>query len=429
MLRAFVNAFKVPDLRKKILFTLAIIAVYRFGCHVPVPVVDTTQLQNAVNAGGGGFLSFIDLFSGGALTRVAVFALGIMPYITSSIIMQLLTVVIPKLEQWQKQGEIGIKKINQATRYVTIALALLQSTGLVFLFHSQSSALNGIDIFPPGTFDAPHIALIVLTLTAGTALIMWLGELITQRGIGNGMSILIFSSIISRLPAEGGAILKQAGGATFVAILLIGLGIIVAVVYIEQAQRRIPVQYAKRVVGRRMTTGGSTYIPLKVNQAGVIPIIFASSVLYFPSLLASVVHVSWFQNFVNGSLANQRSLVYMAVYGMLVVFFAYFYTAIQFNPVDTADNIRKQGGFIPGIRPGPPTASYLNDILVRITLPGSLFLAAVALIPSIFLAIFVINQFPFGGTSLLITVGVALETMKQIESQLLMRHYEGFLRS
>ena len=429
MLRAFVNAFKVPDLRKKILFTLAIIAVYRFGSHVPVPVVDTTQLQNAVNAGGGGFLSFIDLFSGGALTRVAVFALGIMPYITSSIIMQLLTVVIPKLEQWQKQGEIGIKKINQATRYVTIALALLQSTGLVFLFHSRSAALNGVDIFPPGTFNAPHIALIVLTLTAGTALIMWLGELITQRGIGNGMSILIFSSIISRLPAEGGAILKQAGGPKFVAILLIGLGIIVAVVYIEQAQRRIPVQYAKRVVGRRMTTGGSTYIPLKVNQAGVIPIIFASSVLYFPSLMASVIHVSWFQNFVNGSLANQRSLVYMAIYGLLVVFFAYFYTAIQFNPVDTADNIRKQGGFIPGIRPGPPTASYLNDILVRITLPGSLFLAAVALIPSIFLAIWVINQFPFGGTSILITVGVALETMKQIESQLLMRHYEGFLRS
>jgi preprotein translocase subunit SecY len=428
VLRAFVNAFKVPDLRKKILFTLAIIAIYRFGCHVPVPVVDTTQLQNAVNAGGGGFLSFIDLFSGGALTRVAVFALGIMPYITSSIIMQLLTVVIPKLEQWQKQGEIGIKKINQATRYVTIALALLQSTGLVFLFHSRSTALGGIDIFPAGTFDAPHIALIVLTLTAGTALIMWLGELITQRGIGNGMSLLIFSSIISRLPAEGGAILKQGGSAKFVAILGIGLAIIVAVVYIEQAQRRIPVQYAKRVVGRRMTSGGSTYIPLKVNQAGVIPIIFASSVLYFPSLLASVIHASWFQNFVNGSITNTRSPVYMAIYGLLVVFFAYFYTAIQFNPVDTADNIRKQGGFIPGIRPGPSTASYLNDILVRITLPGSLFLAAVALIPSIFLAIWVIQQFPFGGTSILITVGVALETMKQIESQLLMRHYEGFLR-
>jgi preprotein translocase subunit SecY len=430
VLRAFVNAFKVPDLRKKILFALAIIAVYRFGSHVPVPVVDVSALQNQVNSGTqGGFLSFIDLFSGGALTRMAVFALGIMPYITSSIIMQLLVVVIPKLDQWQKQGEIGIKKINQATRYVTIALALLQSTGLVFLFHSGSAALGGVDIFPAGTFDAPHIALIVLTLTTGTALIMWMGELITQRGIGNGMSLLIFSSIISRLPAEGGAILKQGGNAKFIAILGIGLAIIVAVVYIEQAQRRIPVQYAKRVVGRRMTSGGSTYIPLKVNQAGVIPIIFASSVLYFPSLLASIIHVSWFQNFVNGSLANTRSVIYMAVYGMLVVFFAYFYTAIQFNPVDTADNIRKQGGFVPGIRPGPSTASYLNDILVRITLPGSLFLAAVALIPSIFLAIWVIQQFPFGGTSILITVGVALETMKQIESQLLMRHYEGFLRS
>ena len=428
MLRAFVNAFKVPDLRKKILFTLAIIAVYRFGSHVPVPVVDTTQLQNAVNAGGGGFLSFIDLFSGGALTRVAVFALGIMPYITSSIIMQLLTVVIPKLEQWQKQGEIGIKKINQATRYVTIALALLQSTGLVFLFHSRSAALNGVDIFPPGTFNAPHIALIVLTLTAGTALIMWLGELITQRGIGNGMSILIFSSIISRLPAEGGAILKQAGGPKFVAILLIGLGIIVAVVYIEQAQRRIPVQYAKRVVGRRMTTGGSTYIPLKVNQAGVIPIIFATSVLYFPTLLASVVHASWFQDFVTNYVNNQKSLVYMALLTLLIVFFAYFYTAIQFDPVRTADQIRKQGGFIPGIRPGPPTANYLNYVLVRITLPGSLFLAAIALIPSIVLAYWAFNQFPFGGTSVLITVGVALETMKQIESQLMMRHYEGFLK-
>ena len=307
MLKAFVNAFKIPDLRKKILFTLFVIAIFRLGSHVPVPVVDIGRLQRQLGHNQGNFLTFINLFSGGALTNMAVFALGIMPYITSSIIMQLLTVVIPKLEQWQKQGEIGIKKITQATRYMTVVLALLQSTGLVFLFHSQSSALNGIDIFPPGTFDAPHIALIVLTLTAGTALIMWLGELITQRGIGNGMSILIFASIISRLPAEGGAILKQGGGAKFVAILLIGLGIIVAVVYIEQAQRRIPVQYAKRVVGRRMTTGGSTYIPLKVNQAGVIPIIFASSVLYFPSLLASVVHVSWFQNFVTNWKLEARA--------------------------------------------------------------------------------------------------------------------------
>jgi preprotein translocase subunit SecY len=428
VLRAFVNAFKVPDLRKKILFTLFIIAIYRFGSHVPVPIVDIDRLTQAFKSQGqGGFLSFIDLFSGGALTRMAVFGLGIMPYITSSIIMQLLTVVIPKLEQWQKQGETGIKKINQWTRYVTVVLALLQSTGLVFLFHTGSQQLNGVDVFRPGTFTAPNIALIVLIFTAGTALIMWMGELITQRGIGNGMSVLIFASVISRLPTEGRSILLQSN-TKFVVVLLIGLALVVGVVFVEQGQRRIPVQYAKRVVGRRMTTGGSTYIPLKVNQAGVIPIIFASSVLYFPTLLASVYQASWFTNFVNNYVTNQRSLVYMAIYGMLIVFFAYFYTAIAFNPVDTADNLRKYGGFIPGIRPGQPTANYLNDVLVRITLPGSLFLAGIALLPSIVFAFWVIQQFPFGGTSLLITVGVALETMKQLESQLLMRHYEGFLK-
>jgi preprotein translocase subunit SecY len=425
VLRAFVNAFKVPDLRNKILFTLFIIAVYRFGSHVPVPVVDIGKLQVALEGQGqSGFLSFIDLFSGGALTRMAVFGLGIMPYITSSIIMQLLTVVIPKLEQWQKQGEQGIKKINQWTRYVTVVLALLQSTGLVFLFHSGSI---GADIFPVGKFTAANIALIVLVMTAGTAMIMWMGELITQRGIGNGMSVLIFTSVISRLPQEGRAILVQSN-VKFVVVLIMGLALIVAVIFLEQGQRRIPVQYAKRVVGRRMTTGGSTYIPLKVNQAGVIPIIFASSVLYFPTLLASVYHATWFQNFVNNQLTNQRSFVYMTIYGLLVVFFAYFYTAIAFNPVDTADNLRKYGGFVPGIRPGPPTADYLNFVLTRITLPGSLYLAAIALLPSIVFAFWVIATFPFGGTSLLITVGVALETMKQLESQLLMRHYEGFLK-
>ncbi|HZD79802.1 MAG TPA: preprotein translocase subunit SecY [Actinomycetota bacterium] len=425
MLRGFANAFKVPDLRKKILFTLFIVAIYRFGSFVPVPVVDIKGLQQQA---GQGFLSFIDLFSGGALTQMAVFGLGIMPYITSSIIMQLLTVVIPKLEQWQKEGETGIKKINQWTRYITVVLALLQSTGLVFLFHSGSSSLGGVNIFPTGTFTPPNIALIVLIMTAGTAMIMWLGELITQRGIGNGMSVIIFIAVISRLPSEGHAILLQGGMGKFVTVLLIGMLIVLAVVYVEQGQRRIPVQYAKRVVGRRMTTGGSTYIPLKVNQAGVIPIIFAASILYFPTLMASVYHASWFQTFVSQYVTNQRSFVYMTIYGLLVVFFAYFYTAITFNPVDTADNLRKYGGFVPGIRPGPPTANYLNDVLVRITLPGSLFLAAIALLPSIVLAFWVIQQFPFGGTTLLITVGVALETMKQLESQLLMRHYEGFLR-
>ena len=424
MLKAFVNAFKIPDLRKKILFTIGIIAVFRLGSHIPVPNVDLgrlQELQNAANpARGLSALQFIDLFSGGALTRFAVFSLGIMPYITSSIIMQLLTVVIPKLEQWQKQGEIGIKKITQWTRYMTVTLALLQSTGLVFLFNSQFHVIR--------SFTAPRVALIVVTLTAGTAMIMWLGELVTQRGIGNGMSILIFTSVISRLPAQGAAILNQAGPAKFYFLLGLGVAIILAVVWMEQGQRRIPVQYAKRIVGRRMMGGQSTYIPLKVNQAGVIPIIFASSVLYFPTLLQNVIHVRWFQDFVNNTLLRQTNPVYMLIYGTLVIFFAYFYTAITFNPVDTADNIRKYGGFIPGIRPGRPTAEYLSNILNRITLPGSLFLAAIALIPSIFLAVWAITAFPFGGTSILITVGVALETMKQLESQLMMRHYEGFLR-
>jgi len=428
VLKAFLNSFKVPDLRNKILFTLFIIAVYRFGSHVPVPVVDVGVLQDATSSTSGGFLAFINIFSGGALTRFSVFSLGIMPYITSSIIMQLLTVVIPKLTQWQDEGEAGVKKINQWTRYIAVVLALLQSTGLVFLFHRGAS--QGIpDLFPRvGMFTWQNVLLIVLVMTAGTALIMWLGELITQRGVGNGMSILIFTSVISRLPYEGNAILQSGGMGKFIVILMIGVGVIVAVVFMDQGQRRVPVQYAKRVVGRKMMGGTSTYLPLKVNQAGVIPIIFATSVMYFPALIASVYHAAWFKTFVDNYVQNQRSIVYMAILATLIVFFSYFYTAIQFDPVRTADNLRKQGGFIPGIRPGPPTADYLNDILVRITLPGSLFLAAIALIPSIVLAYWAVGQFPFGGTSILIAVGVALETMKQIESQLMMRHYEGFLR-
>jgi preprotein translocase subunit SecY len=349
-----------------------------------------------------------------------------MPYITSSIIMQLLTVVIPKLTQWQEEGESGTKKINQWTRYVTVVLALLQSTGLVFLFHSGQEGIP--DIFPAGTFTPPNVLLIVLTMTAGTALIMWLGELITQRGVGNGMSILIFASVIASLPFEGSAILRAGGMGKFILMLLIGIGIIVAVVFIDQGQRRIPIQFAKRVVGRKVMGGTSTYLPLKVNQAGVIPIIFATSVLYFPVLIQSVYHASWFNTFVERYINDQKSPIYMLILATMIVFFAYFYTAIQFDPVRQADNLRKQGGFIPGIRPGPPTAEYLNSILVRITLPGSLFLAAIALVPSVVLAYWAFNQFPFGGTSILITVGVALETMKQIESQLMMRHYEGFLK-
>jgi preprotein translocase subunit SecY len=430
LLGAFVSAFKVPDLRKKIMFTLLVIAIYRLGSHIPTPGIDVAAAQQFSRQAQGGVFQFINLFSGGALTQMAVFALGIMPYITSSIIMQLLTVVIPKLEAWSKEGEQGHKKITQWTRYLTVVLALLQSTGLAFLFHrgqfGQSGVQTQADLIP--NFSPGNVALIVMSLTAGTALIMWLGELITQRGIGNGMSILIFTSIISTLPGEGKSILDQKGLGPFLLILMMGIGIIVAIVIMEQGQRRIPVQYAKRVVGRKMYGGSSTYIPLKVNQAGVIPIIFASSVLYIPSLLQNVIQNQTIQNFISNNLVNSASLTYMIMYGTLVVFFAYFYTAITFNPTDVADNMKKYGGFVPGIRPGRQTAEYLDRILTRITLPGALFIAAIALLPSIAVSLYNIQALPFGGTSILITVGVTLETMKQIESQLMMRHYEGFLK-
>jgi preprotein translocase subunit SecY len=428
MLSAFRNAFKIPDLRGKILFTVAIIAVYRLGSHLPVPGVDFDAvhqfLENPGNRDPNSAFTLINLFSGGALTQFAIFALGIMPYITSSIIMQLLGVVIPRLEQLQKEGETGRKKIQQYTRYLTVFLAVLQSAGIVQLAHN--SGILPLDIFPgltPGRF-----ALAVLTLTAGTALIMWLGELITQRGVGNGMSIIIFSAIVARLPAEGASILRVNKGFIFGLVCFLGLVIIVAVIFVEQAQRRIPVQYAKRMVGRRMYGGQSTYIPLKVNQAGVIPIIFASSLLYLPTLLASIANKQWLTDMVEQFARTGTHPLYIIFYFVLIIFFAYFYNSIAFNPVDTADNMKKYGGFIPGIRPGRQTAEYLNHILTRITLPGALFLGAVAILPFIALAAGNVQQFPFGGTAILITVGVGLETMKQIESQLLMRNYEGFLR-
>jgi preprotein translocase subunit SecY len=428
MLSAFRNALKIPELRGKILFTVAIIAVYRLGSHLPVPGVDFDAVHNYLTNPGSqdpnNAFTLINLFSGGALTQFAIFALGIMPYITSSIIMQLLQVVIPRLEQLQKEGESGRKKIQQYTRYVTVFLALLQSASIVQLAHNKG--ILPIDIFPgltPGRF-----ALAVLTLTAGTALIMWLGELITQRGIGNGMSILIFTAIVARLPSEGANILRVNKAFMFGLVCFLGLLIIVAVIFVEQAQRRIPVQYAKRMVGRRMYGGQSTYIPLKVNQAGVIPIIFASSLLYIPVLLASIVNKQWLTDIVDKFARNGSHPLYIISYFVLIIFFAYFYNSIAFNPVDTADNMKKYGGFIPGIRPGRQTAEYLNHILTRITLPGALFLGAVAILPFIALAAGNVQQFPFGGTAILITVGVGLETMKQIESQLLMRNYEGFLR-
>jgi preprotein translocase subunit SecY len=422
------NIFKVPDLRNKIIFTLLMIALYRLGSNVTVPGIDFGAVQDLqAQAQRGGVLGFLNLFSGGALTQMAVFALGIMPYITSSIIMQLLAVVIPKIEQWQKQGAVGQKKITQWTRYMTVGLALLQATGITYQFNNGLLG-NGSTTVPLVTkFDVPHVALIVLTITAGTAIVMWMGELITQRGIGNGMSILIFANVVSRMPAQFGNVRAEKGNFVFALFCVVGLGMIAAIVFVEQGQRRIPVQFAKRVVGRRMYGGQSTYIPLKVNQAGVIPIIFASSVLYFPVLLSNVIQIDSIVNFINKNLVQPDNMIYITIYGLMIVFFTYFYTAITFNPAQQADIIRKQGGFIPGIRPGPPTERYLATILNRITLPGSLFLAAIALVPNIILRFYNVRGFPFGGTTILIAVGVALETMKQIDSQLMMRNYEGFL--
>jgi preprotein translocase subunit SecY len=433
------NLVKVPDLRNKILFSLLMILLYRLGAYLPVPGIDVSALKTLrEQAEEGGVLSFLQLFSGGALTQFSLFALGIMPYITASIIMQILAVVIPKLEEWQNQGAVGQRKITQWTRYVTIGIAAMQATGFSYLFHNGGGGFGqgnttGLDLIPD--FDVWHVLLIVMTLTAGTALLMWMGELITQRGIGNGMSLLIFASVVSTLPAQGGQIRANGGWGALVATLIVFSFILVAIVFVEQGQRRIPVQFAKRVVGRRMYGGQSTYIPLKVNQSGVIPIIFASSVLYLPQLLAGLLPSepgSWgesVQAFINDQIVQPNAPLHLLIFGLLIIGFAYFYTAITFDPVKQADTLRKQGGFIPGIRPGPQTERYLAKILSRITLPGALFIAAVALVPSLMLTSFLPgSQVSFSGISILIAVGVALETMKQIDSQLMMRNYEGFLK-
>jgi preprotein translocase subunit SecY len=431
MIGSLKNVFKVPDLRGKILFTLLIIAIYRLGTRVPVPGISFAGIQELTDAAknsDGGILPLLSLFSGGALANFAVFGLGIMPYITSSIIIQLLTVVIPKLEQWRNEGVTGQKKITQTTRYLTLVLAVMQATGITVALHNNAASL-GVQTNTPllVEFNTAYVLLTVLTMTTGTALVMWLGELITQRGIGQGMSLLIFANVVSTMPAGFNAVrLAENGTFKFITIVAISVVLLVAIVFIEQGQRRIPIQFAKRVVGRRQYGGQSSYIPLKVNQSGVIPIIFASSVLMFPVMVATVLPTS-VRTWTSDNL-QADSPWYIFSYGILIIAFAYFYTRIVFDPIKQADIIRKQGGYIPGIRPGRPTEQHLSGILNRITLPGSLWLAMIALIPSIALAFWNINNYPFAGTTLLIAVGVALETMKQVDSQLTMRNYEGFLK-
>jgi preprotein translocase subunit SecY len=428
VLSRLANIFRVPDLRNKVIFTLAVIGLYQLGANIPVPGVSYAKVQQLQSAAGShGVLGFLNLFSGGALTRLAIFGLGVMPYITSSIIIQLLTTVIPKLEEWRDQGAVGQKRITQTTRYLTVGLALMQATGLVYAFHGHDQALIGttIDLIPK--FSLGLGAFMVLLLTAGTAFVMWLAELITQRGIGQGMSILIFANVVAAIPSGGKAIYQEGGNVKFFVILAVSLGLLVFIVFMDQGQRRIPVTFAKRVVGRKMYGGSSTYIPLKVNQAGVIPIIFASSVLYIPVLLSNVIPWAWFQSFVSKSL-TPTSFIYITFYFLLIVGFTFFYVYIAFEPHQQADVIRKQGGFVPGIRPGPPTERYFAHLLSRITVVGALFLASVAVVPSLIMALWHLNKFPFYGTTLLISVGVALETMRQIDSQLMMRNYEGFLK-
>ncbi|MGI6879257.1 preprotein translocase subunit SecY [Microbacterium sp. gxy059] len=440
MFSAIARIFRTPDLRRKIGFTLAIVALYRFGAHVPAPFVSYPNVQACLEqtAGQDGLLSLVNLFSGGALLQLSIFALGVMPYITATIITQLLRVVIPHFETLHKEGQSGQARLTQYTRYLTIALALLQSTTLVTVARSgQLFGTTGIPECNNLLTNSSWItqAMIIITLTAGTGLIMWMAELVTERGVGNGMSLLIFTSIAATFPGALGAIWAARGFEIFLLVLAIGIVIVALVVFVEQSQRRVPVQYAKRMVGRRTYGGSNTYIPIKVNMAGVIPVIFASSLLYLPALIAQFntptdgsappEWVTWIITY----LTTGDHPLYMAIYFLLIIGFTYFYVAITFNPVDVADNMKKYGGFIPGVRAGRPTAEYLDFVLTRITFPGSIYLGLIALIPLIALATVQANQnFPFGGASILIIVGVGLETVKQIDAQLQQRHYEGLLR-
>ncbi|MDO5701440.1 MAG: preprotein translocase subunit SecY [Bowdeniella nasicola] len=427
MLAAFAQAFRTPDLRRKLLFTLAIMAIFRFGSFVPAPGVDYGNVQQCLAGAEGGFLTMMNMFSGGGLLQLSVFALGIMPYITASIIVQLMRVVIPRFEDLHKEGHAGQQKLTQYTRYLTIFLGVLQSTVMV------TTAANGLmfagcPVNPFPNSSPLTLLLTILTMTAGTGLIMWLGELITERGIGNGMSLLIFTSIAASFPTGLGRVLAlESGIAKFLLIVAVILVITLAVVFVEQCQRRIPVQYAKRMVGRRLYGGSSTYIPMKINLSGVIPVIFASSIMQLPMMFQSFkpdsAWAQWFSHYFNPGHPLR-----ITIYTLLIIFFAFFYTAITFNPEETADNMKRYGGFIPGIRAGKPTADYLNYVMNRITAPGALYLAVVALIPEILFAVMHLQgAMPWGGTSIMIMVGVALQTVKDIDSQLQQRHYEGFL--
>jgi preprotein translocase subunit SecY len=438
LLTAIGRAFRTQDLRRKLLFTLAIIAIYRMGVFIPAPGVSYSNVQQclSLNVTQGGAYQFVNLFSGGALLQVSIFALGIMPYITASIIVQLLRVIVPRFQELHEEGQSGQAKLTQWTRYLTIALGVLNATTLITtartgaLFNHQCP----LPIIPNDSFMT--ILLMIITLTAGTSLIMWMGELITERGVGNGMSLLIFTSIASGFPAAMGSIIQAKGWGTFSIVMLIGLAIVVGVIFVEQSQRRVPVQYAKRMIGRRSYGGTTTYIPLKVNMAGVIPVIFASSMLYLPSLIAQFntpktageTPPEWVQ-WIDAHLVRGDHPVYMVTYFLLIIFFTYFYVTITFNPEEVADNMTKYGGFIPGVRAGRPTAEYLSHVISRITLPGALYLGIIAAVPLFALVLIGANQnFPFGGTSILIMVGVGLETVKQIDAQLQQRHYEGLLR-
>ena len=420
MLATILNSFKVAEIRKKLLFTAALLALYRLGSFIPVPGVSTEALKQLEETyAGSDILGFLNLFTGGGLSRIALFALGIMPYITASIILQLLTVVSPSLEKLSKEGEVGQARITQYTRYLTVGLAAAQAVGYVFLFRSQGNSA-GSPVF--NDFTLGTVILVVLCLTAGCVLLMWMGELITQRGIGNGISLMIFASIVSGLPSGVSAWWTNPDQVFKVIMPFLALGIIAAIVFIQEGQRRIPVQYAKRVIGRRMSSGGQTYLPLRVNMAGVIPVIFAASIMAFPPTIAQLTGATGLATFF-----SPNGWAYIVGETVFIILFTYFYTAVTFNPVDQADNLKKYGGFIPGVRPGRPTAEFLDRILARLTFPGALYLAAVAALPTI-----LINQtsanFYFGGTSILIVVGVALDTMKQLEAQLMMRNYEGFLK-